>query len=113
MTDVDTLPVLPNGGFGECWRRTGLPGSLQAGPGASTDVLPLCAADAFADAAEQEEDTSGVDYVHIRVQQRNGKKSLTTVQVSWPAAAVVPLQAMQQTDWLPRVLLPAGTQEVV
>ena len=37
--------------------------------------------DAFADAAQQEEDTSGVDYVHIRIQQRNGKKSLTTVQV--------------------------------
>lgn len=72
-------------------------------------------ADAFADAAEQEEDTSGVDYVHIRVQQRNGKKSLTTVQVSWPCccrAVRAPLQAMQ-TDWLPRVLRPAGTQEVV
>ncbi|KAF6262895.1 hypothetical protein OEZ86_001883 [Tetradesmus obliquus] len=36
--------------------------------------------DAFADAANQEETTAGVDYVHIRVQQRNGKKSLTTVQ---------------------------------
>jgi translation initiation factor 1 len=36
--------------------------------------------DAFADAASQEETTAGVDYVHIRVQQRNGKKSLTTVQ---------------------------------
>lgn len=47
-------------------------------------LLPLPLADAFADAAEQEEDNSGVDYVHIRVQQRNGKKSLTTVQVSWP-----------------------------
>lgn len=42
----------------------------------------LAAADAFADAANQEETTAGVDYVHIRVQQRNGKKSLTTVQVS-------------------------------
>jgi translation initiation factor 1 (eIF-1/SUI1) len=40
-----------------------------------------CLADAFADAAQQEEDNSGVDYVHIRIQQRNGKKSLTTVQV--------------------------------
>jgi hypothetical protein len=37
-------------------------------------------ADAFADAANQEEDTSGIDYVHVRVQQRNGRKSLTTVQ---------------------------------
>jgi translation initiation factor 1 (eIF-1/SUI1) len=44
-------------------------------------TVPWCVADAFADAAEQEEDTSGVDYVHIRIQQRNGKKSLTTVQV--------------------------------
>lgn len=36
--------------------------------------------DAFEDAANQEEDTSGAEYVHIRIQQRNGKKSLTTVQ---------------------------------
>ena len=35
--------------------------------------------DAFADAAET--DDSGKDYVHIRIQQRNGKKSLTTIQV--------------------------------
>ena len=41
----------------------------------------LVHADAFEDAAQQEETTTGVDYVHIRVQQRNGKKSLTTVQV--------------------------------
>jgi hypothetical protein len=37
--------------------------------------------DAFADAAGQEEETSGADVVHLRIQQRNGKKSLTTVQV--------------------------------
>lgn len=41
----------------------------------------LVRSDAFEDAAQQEENTTGVDYVHIRVQQRNGKKSLTTVQV--------------------------------
>ncbi|KAI8466690.1 MAG: translation initiation factor SUI1 [Monoraphidium minutum] len=35
--------------------------------------------DAFADAA-QDEDTSAAEYVHIRIQQRNGRKSLTTVQ---------------------------------
>ena len=39
-------------------------------------------ADAFADAAEQDGETSSSkDYVHIRIQQRNGKKSLTTIQV--------------------------------
>ena len=41
------------------------------------------AADPFAD-AERDEDSGGgnsKDYVHIRIQQRNGKKSLTTVQV--------------------------------
>lgn len=39
-------------------------------------------ADAFADAAEQDGETSTAkDYVHIRIQQRNGKKSLTTIQV--------------------------------
>lgn len=58
----------------------------------STDLCSLLpwAADAFADAAEQETETAGVDYVHIRIQQRNGKKSLTTVQVmglATPAAA--------------------------
>ncbi|KAK9807433.1 hypothetical protein WJX73_006642 [Symbiochloris irregularis] len=29
---------------------------------------------------EDGEDDSGKDYVHIRIQQRNGKKSLTTIQ---------------------------------
>ncbi|KAK9819268.1 hypothetical protein WJX81_001279 [Elliptochloris bilobata] len=41
------------------------------------------AADAFADAAAEEKDTSAGNagsYVHIRIQQRNGKKSLTTIQ---------------------------------
>lgn len=52
-------------------------------------TLPSTLADPFADAA-QEEDTSGVDYVHIRIQQRNGKKSLTTVQVCVPAVHGVP-----------------------
>jgi translation initiation factor SUI1 len=48
-----------------------------------TSLVPSGGFDAFADAAEQEENTAGADYVHIRVQQRNGKKSLTTVQVKW------------------------------
>lgn len=42
--------------------------------------LHHCAvADAFADA--ETDDNNSKDYVHIRIQQRNGKKSLTTVQV--------------------------------
>eukprot|EP00891_Asterochloris_glomerata_P006936 jgi/Astpho2/6936/Aster-01802 len=55
-----------------------------------TDVAPPASAaptnfggfDPFAD-AERDEDSGGgnsKDYVHIRIQQRNGKKSLTTVQ---------------------------------
>jgi len=39
----------------------------------------LTTIDHFAEAGEGE-DNSGKDYVHIRVQQRNGRKSLTTVQ---------------------------------
>eukprot|EP00850_Spirogloea_muscicola_P006865 SM000033S12386 [mRNA] locus=s33:615182:616462:+ [translate_table: standard] len=35
--------------------------------------------DAFADAVEADEPVKK-DYVHVRVQQRNGRKSLTTVQ---------------------------------
>ena len=38
-------------------------------------------ADAFADA--ETDDNNSKDYVHIRIQQRNGKKSLTTVQVGY------------------------------
>jgi len=40
---------------------------------------PCGFADAFADA--ETDDNNSKDYVHIRIQQRNGKKSLTTVQV--------------------------------
>lgn len=36
--------------------------------------------DAIADSAKLEEAEDDADYVHIRVQQRNGKKCLTTVQ---------------------------------
>lgn len=43
-----------------------------------TSFAPAGGFDAFADAAET--DDSGKDYVHIRIQQRNGKKSLTTIQ---------------------------------
>ena len=38
-------------------------------------------ADPFAEAVDKEESGAGKDYVHIRIQQRNGKKSLTTIQV--------------------------------
>ncbi|DBA84552.1 hypothetical protein WJX82_001520 [Trebouxia sp. C0006] len=48
-----------------------------------TDVEPASVPsfggfDAFADA--ETDDNNSKDYVHIRIQQRNGKKSLTTVQ---------------------------------
>lgn len=42
-------------------------------------MLVCFTADPFVDAADT--DDSGKDYVHIRIQQRNGKKSLTTIQV--------------------------------
>lgn len=37
-------------------------------------------ADPFADAKAEDSGAGSKDYVHIRVQQRNGRKSLTTVQ---------------------------------
>ena len=43
-------------------------------------------ADPFAEAGDN--DDSGKDYVHIRVQQRNGRKSLTTIQVPTVVATV-------------------------
>ena len=42
----------------------------------------LLLADPFTDAVDKEDSGSAKDYVHIRIQQRNGKKSLTTIQVS-------------------------------
>lgn len=36
--------------------------------------------DPFADAKGEDSDAGSKDYVHVRVQQRNGRKSLTTVQ---------------------------------
>ena len=58
-----------------------VPGPQQAFCGGGWRALTLSGAlaDPFADAADTED--SGKDYVHIRVQQRNGKKSLTTIQV--------------------------------
>lgn len=37
-------------------------------------------ADPFAEANAEDSGAGSKDYVHIRVQQRNGRKSLTTVQ---------------------------------
>lgn len=37
-------------------------------------------ADPFADASADDSSAGGKEYVHVRVQQRNGRKSLTTVQ---------------------------------
>jgi translation initiation factor 1 len=65
-----------------------LPQNPQPQPGKKKKKLK----DAFADAADAEKKaaategasgaapTSAKDYVHIRVQQRNGRKSLTTIQ---------------------------------
>ena len=52
--------------------------------GVNTRVAPnlyFVTADPFAEAVDKEESGAGKDYVHIRIQQRNGKKSLTTIQV--------------------------------
>jgi hypothetical protein len=43
------------------------------------DDVVLCA-DPFADANAEDSGAGSKDYVHVRVQQRNGRKSLTTVQ---------------------------------
>lgn len=40
----------------------------------------LLMADPFADAGTDDTSAGGKEYVHIRIQQRNGRKSLTTVQ---------------------------------
>jgi hypothetical protein len=43
-------------------------------------------ADPFAEDKAKSSAASTKDYVHIRIQQRNGRKSLTTVQVCWANA---------------------------
>lgn len=40
-------------------------------------------ADPLADSSRPEDIDDSTDYVHVRIQQRNGKKSLTTIQVSF------------------------------
>lgn len=44
------------------------------------DIQIPSAFDPFAEAKESDAPGSNKEYVHIRIQQRNGKKSLTTVQ---------------------------------
>ncbi|KAI9030529.1 translation initiation factor SUI1 [Hyaloraphidium curvatum] len=44
----------------------------------STDISNLKSYDPFADTGEEEPAVSG--YIHIRIQQRNGRKTLTTIQ---------------------------------
>lgn len=57
-------------------------------------LLLICygSADPFAEAGDN--DDSGKDYVHIRVQQRNGRKSLTTIQVPTVVATVPDAEAL-------------------
>ncbi|KAK9679365.1 Eukaryotic translation initiation factor eIF-1 [Basidiobolus ranarum] len=40
----------------------------------------LKAYDPFADIGDEENTTSSTSYIHIRIQQRNGRKTLTTIQ---------------------------------
>ncbi|CAL5403489.1 unnamed protein product [Camellia sinensis] len=42
--------------------------------------IPSTFADAFADANAEDSGAGTKEYVHVRIQQRNGRKSLTTVQ---------------------------------
>ncbi|CDP05492.1 unnamed protein product [Coffea canephora] len=44
------------------------------------DLQTLAAFDPFAEANADNSGAGSKDYVHIRIQQRNGRKSLTTVQ---------------------------------
>jgi hypothetical protein len=71
--------------------------------GLSGTALTLSAADPFADEGEavEEDDESGLkgkNYVHVRVQQRNGRKSLTTVQVRRAPAGGSPGEAPALSD---------------
>ena len=40
----------------------------------------VCLLDPFAEATAEDSSAGSKEYVHIRIQQRNGRKSLTTVQ---------------------------------
>lgn len=47
---------------------------------ASFSGIVFNSTDYFADADEKKRDAKGAQFVHLRIQQRNGRKSLTTVQ---------------------------------
>ena len=54
---------------------------MDTGPyGSRALIRKLACTDPFAN-TEEESSSTAKDYVHIRIQQRNGKKSLTTIQV--------------------------------
>jgi len=53
---------------------------LRASDLAMSQLDNLKAFDPFADASKGEEDSGQEGVVHIRIQQRNGRKTLTTVQ---------------------------------
>ena len=44
------------------------------------NIIPGGTFDAFADADKQSQAVTNKEYIHVRTQQRNGRKSLTTVQ---------------------------------
>ena len=106
MSQVDAIQPAGPAGFGEPsllaapgWNRLRLRADHSCSPllrpRASRGTCPItplareplaevspCCADPFeADREENNDSAAGKDYVHIRIQQRNGKKSLTTIQV--------------------------------
>ncbi|KAL6624059.1 hypothetical protein PIROE2DRAFT_66900 [Piromyces sp. E2] len=44
-----------------------------------SDIQNFKSYDPFADTGEEETQTKSFDYIHIRIQQRNGRKTLTTI----------------------------------
>ncbi|KAG5001986.1 hypothetical protein JHK87_023058 [Glycine soja] len=71
-----TFPLIPDSGSYPCYL---FPSLQQAKYMVDLEIQVPSAFDPFAEARES--DAPGAkEYVHIRIQQRNGKKSLTTVQ---------------------------------
>lgn len=68
------------------WRQNGVAASLHLGHGPRVAQLSsgrfVPSADPFADATKGDDllPAGTEDYIHIRIQQRNGRKTLTTVQ---------------------------------
>ena len=61
--------------------RLGNPNKSRSSPHAALSPSADPFADEALDAADAQATIKGKSYVHVRVQQRNGRKSLTTVQV--------------------------------